>query len=128
MCEFGEDYAINLVGHIDTGETINSIKGYRQDDKGVIVAGGNAIWLEFGTGVKHNGGVGSYPHPLASKLGMSAIGTYGAGHGADKNGWYYPSEDGEWKHTYGIEANMFMYRTAQELINQFPDMAMEVFR
>ena len=29
MVALGEDYAINALGHIDTGETLGSIKGYR---------------------------------------------------------------------------------------------------
>ena len=125
MLKFGEDYAINSVAHIDTGETLSSIRGYRNGDKGVIVAGGNAIWIEFGTGVRNNGSAGTSPHPKGSELGM-AIGTYGKGHGADPNGWWYYDE-GEVKHTYGIKANMFMYKTALELQRVCPELAKEVF-
>lgn len=123
----GEDYAINEVGHVDTGETLASIKGYRRGNRGVIVAGGNAIWLEFGTGVTYNGAVGDSPHPKGKELGMT-IGTYGAGHGADPQGWWYQKDgNSRWVHTYGIEANLFMYRTAQELKRLAPKLAMEVF-
>ena len=125
MLKVGEDYAINSVAHVDTGETLSSIRGYRNGTKGVIVAGGNAIWIEFGTGVKNNGSVGSSPHPKGEELGMT-IGTYGAGHGADPNGWWYYDE-GEIKHTHGIKANMFMYKTALELQRVCPEMAREVF-
>lgn len=127
MTKFGEDYAINAVGHVDTGETLNSIIGYRRGKEGVIVAGGNAIWLEFGTGVTYNGAAGGSPHPMGTELGMT-IGSYGNGHGADPEGWYYRDGEGEkWKHTFGIQANMFMYRTAQALKEVFPDLAKEVF-
>lgn len=123
----GEEYAVNEVGHVDTGETLASIHGYRRGNKGVIVAGGNAIWLEFGTGVKYNGSAGSSPHPKGDKLGMT-IGGYGKGHGADTEGWYYPADGtNRWHHTYGIQANMFMYRTARELIRIAPALAREVF-
>lgn len=126
MCQMGEFYAVSYVGHVDTGETISSISGYRRGDKGVIVAGGNAVWLEFGTGVRYNGAVGGSPHPKGVELNHT-IGTYGKGHGADPDGWYYYDADGRKKHTFGIPANMFMYRTAKELQRQFPDLAKEVF-
>ena len=125
MVALGEDYAINALEHIDTGETLGSIRGYRNGNKGVIVAGGNAIWLEFGTGVRNNGSAGSSPHPQGEELGM-VIGGYGAGHGADKNGWWY-YDDGEVKHTYGIKATQFMYKTILELQRVAPDLAREVF-
>ena len=125
MCKYGEDYAINQVGHVDSGETVSSIHGYRQGNKGVIVAGGNAVWLEFGTGVRYNGSAGSSPHPVGEELGM-VIGEYGLKHGANPNGWWY--YDGEQaKHTYGVKANMFMWKTARELERVAPELAKEVF-
>lgn len=132
MCKRGEEYAINEVGHIDTGATLSTIQGYRRDDKGVIVAGGAAIWIEFGTGVARN--FGTAPHPKAAELKIDPWGTYGDGHGASFNGWYYPDDEGPYEyngrrysHTFGIPANHFMYNTAQELKRTFPDMAKEVF-
>ena len=128
LCKEGEDYAINAVGHIDTGETVQSIQATRNGNKGVIVAGGNAIWLEFGTGVARNGVVGSSPHPIGDQIGYT-IGTYGQGKGADPDGWwYFDPASNELKHTYGIEANMFLYRTAQELKRIAPERAKEVFK
>lgn len=125
MLKHGEDYAINQVGHVDTGETLSSIHGYRDGNKGVVVAGGNAIWLEFGTGVRHNGAQGSSPHPVGAELGMT-IGDYGQGKGANPNGWWYYDGD-KVKHTYGIPANMFMWHTARELERVAPELAKEVF-
>lgn len=133
MCKRGESWAINMVGHIDTGETLSSIHGYRRGNKGVIVAGGNAIWIEFGTGVVANRG--NAPHPKMAELGMSPWGTYGKGHGASLNGWYYPDENGthefdgqKYSHTMGIPSNRFMYNTAQMLKVAFPELAKEVFK
>lgn len=128
MVDYGADIAINGVGHIDSGETASTILGYVQENgKGVIVAGGNAIWIEFGTGVTYNGDVGSYPNPLAESVGMTGIGTYGQGKGANPYGWFYYDETGKLRHTHGIKAQMFMYNTIQTLIKEFPDMAREVF-
>ena len=127
MVAHGEDYAINRIGYVDTGGSLASISGYRNGNRGVIVAGGNAIWLEFGTGVYYNGSVGSFPNPLGpSTPGVVGIGQYGEGHGAQPYGWWY-NDGGEWKHTMGIPAQMFMYGTIQELKRRFPEMARKVF-
>lgn len=124
----GEEYAIyRLSSHIYTGDTINSVTGYRKGNKGVILVGGAALWLEFGTGVVANAcPQGWYPHPLAGYMGMAGIGDYGKGHGADPDGWWYP-KDGEWHHTYGIPATQFMYRTFQDLVREEPELAKEIF-
>lgn len=125
MVQFGEDYAINQVGHIDTGETVASIHGYRNGNKGVIVAGGNAIWIEFGAGVRYN--TKPSPHPKGEELGMT-IGDYpGKGQGNNPQGWWYYGDDGEVHHTYGIQSNQFFWRTARELERVAPELAKEVF-
>lgn len=121
----GEHWAINELGHIDTGSTLSTIMGYREGDSGVILANGAAIWIEFGTGVVAN--AGSTPHPKAAELGMSPWGTYGKGHGASFNGWWYKGDDGEYHHTMGIPANHFMYNTAQMLRRECGRMAQEIF-
>ena len=126
MVRTGEQYAVNTVGHIDTGATLASVMGYRNGDKGVIVADGAAVWIEFGTGVVAN--AGNAPHPKAGELGMSAWGTYGQGKGANLNGWWYEGDDGEYHHTMGIPANRFMYNTAQMLIKECPEWAKEIFK
>ena len=132
MLETGEDYAINELGHVDTGDTLNSIYGYRKGSHGVIVAGGNAIWIEFGTGVYYNKSEGGSPHPKGQELGMT-IGGYG-NHNGMKDGWFYPTEDPRYEiknsgyaYTHGIKSNAFMYRTAQELRRQLPELAKRVF-
>lgn len=125
----GEKFAIwGISDHIDTGETISTIRGiaYRSQNKGVIVAGGAAIWLEFGTGVVKN--FEEYPHPKAEELGMSAIGTYGDGNGSNPNGWFYRDESGQVHHSNGVEATMFMYNTAKILAEKAPEYAKEVFK
>lgn len=132
MTRTGETWAMTLLDHIDTGETLSTIHGYRNGDKGVIVANGAAIWIEFGTGVVAN--QGNEPHPKAAELPISPWGTYtwygnisGLPHGGDPNGWWYKGDDGEYHHTYGIPSNRFMYRTAQMLRRECPQMAKEVF-
>jgi len=126
--EFGVDNAINEIVHIDTGETINSIQYEHNGTSGRIVAGGAAVWIEFGTGVRYNGAVGSYAHEKAAELGMSPIGCYGQGNGANENGWWYIGEDGKRHHTFGIASTPFMYNTSKELRRELKDIAKDVFR
>ncbi len=122
MCREGEDFAINAVGHINTGETLDSIHGYREGDIGYIVAGGAAVWLEFGTGITKAGWSGE-----GLPEGIVPHGQYGLGLGANKSGWYYPGKDGKYHHTMGIDATSFMWRTAQDLAKQAPAWAKEIF-
>ena len=110
--------------HVDTGETLNSIQFNREGSTGTVSAGGAAVWIEFGTGVVRNGGGG---HPKKGEFGMSDWGTYGQGHGADPNGWWYPSRDG-YSHTWGIEMNPFMYSTSQDIRRYLRRTAKEVFK
>lgn len=140
MCKEGEAYAIANVTHIDTGETVQSIQGYRKGNHGVIVAGGQAIWLEFGTGVYWNGHPNGSPNPYGEEHGF-LIGEYGNQHGLEQ-GWFYPTTDPRYEivrhtkdgdvhtgygYTHGIKADMFMYKTVKMLKERFPDMARTVF-
>lgn len=131
MLEEGENYAMNYLGHVDTGLTLSTLMSYREGDSGLLLVNGNAIWLEFGTGTAYN----SAPHPMAAELGMSAHGTYvwplqlsepKRPHGG-ADGWYYPADEGGYKHTYGIPQNRFMYNTAQMLRKEYRRIAQEVF-
>lgn len=136
MLQDGVNFAIKgISNHIDTGETISSIFGYRDGNKGVIVAGGASIWLEFGTGVIKN----SVRHPVADELGIKEWGTYGHGNGANPNGWYYPTDDVRkmveaggklypYAHTTGVEATMFMYNSANQILDNLKQYAQKVFK
>lgn len=128
MCMDGEDYACEYMTHIDTGETLGSIMGYREGNRGIITAGGAAVWIEFGTGVYSNGGKsGGDPfHPNRSELGISDWGTYGKGQGSNPNGWWY-FKGGEWHHTMGIAEEPFMANTAERLQEEFRTTAQKVF-
>ena len=130
MLREGEFTARVYLARIDTGRTISTIMGYRDGLNGVIVAGGAAVWVEFGTGVvANNVSAGSYAHPTAPSIeGIVPIGTYGDGNGANPNGWYYKGDDGQVRHTYGIPAGRFMYGTAQMLRREYERMVKEVFK
>ena len=127
MCEQGETYAINSLGHIDTGLTLSTIFSYREGNRGVISAGGHAIWIEFGTGAK---GLES-SHPSGDWLN-TADWNYCVGEtifftANGKVGWYFPDDDGTWKFTEGIESQHFMYDAAMNLMRTFRTNAQKVF-
>ena len=131
----GEQWAINGVGHIATGETLSSIHGYRNGNKGVIVAGGNAIWIEFGTGVARNSGTDDVHTGEGAQAIIRPWGGYDKGHGASLNGWWYPDENGTleiegqmYSHTMGIAMTPFMQNTANTLKQEYPRMAKEIFK
>ena len=137
MCMDGEDYACEYMTHVDTGETLGSIIGYRQGNIGIIEAGGAAIWIEFGTGLTHNSGTDHF-HPNRKELGISDWGTYidpdprknrsQRAHGGDSGGWYYYGlDDGKLHHTEGMPEEPFMANTAERLVDEFKKTAAKVF-
>ena len=92
----------------------------------VVVANGeDAVWVEFGAGVYHNGSPGSSPHPNGAELGFT-IGSFGKGNGK-KEAWGYYDENNELKLTRGTPATMPMYRAAQTVCNDIQNIAREVF-
>jgi len=133
----GEFIAMNEVGHIDTGETLTSISSSVDGLDGEVIAGGNAIWLEFGTGVTRN--ATPHPEPVESEIPIYAWGTYGKGNAKNPKGWFYPTTNPDeavyynektgvmYAHTYGIPANFFMYNTGREIATLVPTALHEVF-
>lgn len=92
---------------------------------GTVDANGtDAVWVEFGAGVYHNGAAGSSPHPAGAELGMT-IGGYGYGYGKRKV-WGFPKDDGI-ALTHGTPAAMPMSKAANDARNNLADIAREVF-
>ena len=91
----------------------------------VIAKGEDAVFMEFGAGVYHNGSVGSSPNPLGANLGFT-IGSYGLGNGA-KNAWGFKDENGDLHLTHGVPASMPMYRSMMAVVNNIEQIAREVF-
>ena len=91
----------------------------------VVVANGeDAVWVEFGAGVYHNGSPGSSPHPNGAELGFT-IGSFDKGNGKREAWGYY--EEGELKLTRGTPSTMPMYRAVQTVCNDIQSIAREVF-
>ena len=138
IADSGVKIAKANVKNIDTGATKSSIKAfmYVNQDKAVIIAGGNAVWLEFGTGVHYNK-PGSYPLSLPS--GIVDIGQYGKKNGL-KDGWIYPTTDPRYEltdeygnglgiaYTHGLKANRFMYKALCKIRDNAPQWAIDIFK
>lgn len=90
----------------------------------VIANGEDAVWVEFGAGVYHNGSAGSSPHPKGSELGLT-IGGYGKGMGKKSVWGFY--EDGELRLTHGTPATMPMYKAMKIACDNIVSIAREVF-
>lgn len=99
------------------------------DNVTIIVANGeDAIWVEFGAGVYHNGSAGSSPHPQGAKLGYT-IGGYGEGRGKQGVWGYYLDPDGKsgLVLTHGTPATMPMYNAMKTVSAKVLSIAKEVF-
>lgn len=90
----------------------------------VVAMGEDAVWIEFGAGVYHNGSPGSSPHPHGAELGMT-IGGFGKGNGKKEVWGFY--EEGELKLTHGTPAKMPMARAITTVCNEISEIAKEVF-
>lgn len=97
----------------------------RENVSVVIAAGEDAVWVEFGAGVYHNGSVGSSPHPKGSELGFT-IGGFGKGMGKRQTWGFY--ENGELRLTHGTPAIMPMYNAIKTVCDEIVNIAKEVFR
>ena len=92
--------------------------------KVIVATGSDVIWCEFGAGVHFNGGAGSSPHPLGTKLGYT-IGGYGEGHGA-QDSWSFNSASGLLE-THGTPASMPMYKALTRAVAEIDISVREVF-
>ena len=90
----------------------------------VVASGEDAVWVEFGAGVYHNGSPGSSPHPHGAELGMT-IG--GIGKGIGKKDVRPIKENGELKLSRGTPARMPMALAITAVCNDIQSIAKEVF-
>lgn len=136
MVEEGEYVALAKCLPAESGETSDSIMseskvtGLRHNRYGYIIAGGAAVYLEFGTGVFYNG---AESYPGERPAGVSKIGEYvqkGKPPSKGKNDWwyYYDDKQGRIRATHGIAARAFMWQTATHLRNHFPELARKVWK
>ena len=90
----------------------------------VIEAKGKAVaFIEFGSGVYHNGGE---PYPNPRPQGIVGIGEYGKGMGK-RRAWGYKNENDELVITRGNPAAMPMWYASEEIKNSVLKVVKEVF-
>lgn len=100
------------------------VRTEKRGDTHVIIADGqDAVWVEFGAGVYHNGSAGQSPNPWGAQNGFS-IGGYGEK--GKRNLWAFKDEDGL-HFTHGTPAKMPMYNAVQAVKDEIVTIAQEVF-
>lgn len=118
--------AAMYAGHNDVQLSVE-----REGDAYLVVANGNAVaFIEFGTGILNP------EHPWSADLGFSH-GTYGAGKGANPNGWVYVGEQGNAGQPVGGKRNVYrtygnpparaMYNASKDMRESILAIAKEVF-
>nr|DAN56200.1 MAG TPA: hypothetical protein [Caudoviricetes sp.] len=90
----------------------------------VIAKGEDAVWVEFGAGVYHNGSVGQSPHEKGNELGMT-IGSYGHGLGR-RDVWGY-MDGGELILTHGTPMQSPMYEALMVVCSELPKIVKGVY-
>lgn len=82
-----------------------------------------ALAIEFGAGIRYN----PTANPKSSEFGMG-VGTFpGQTHAENPDGWYYLDSNGEWKHSYGVQASMPMHHAFSEMTKSVDKIVKEVF-
>ena len=144
LAERGEEIAESRFANAYYAGTNDVFVSSESDgDTATITAQGDAVaFIEFGTGVTHNG-AGAYPQEVPEEI--VGIGEYGHGHGSSYYGWYYSGEKGTggedvyrtlkdgsrrkregWVHTYGNPPAAAMYRAANFMQEEAASIVREV--
>lgn len=118
------------MGAYYSGELLHGVDGYFSPtlNAGFIrVTSDHAAFVEFGTGVVGK----NSSHPNAEYLSKASWG-YATGSKIfttqdGRVGWIYPTDDGGFRFTEGMQSRPFMYETALELERQYMQIAKEVF-
>ena len=133
LTDYGAEVArVKIVGMgaYATGELLSGVEGYYSPSLNagfVRVTSDHVAFVEFGTGVVGQ----SNPHSNGEYLSMASW-QYASGSKIfttkdGRVGWIYPTDDGGFRFTEGMESRPFMYETALELHRKCEQMAKEVF-
>lgn len=139
LAQIGENTTVKSVSQSPLGNnitiTVNKSKVNNSEYKAVVIATGSVhqaegrepfytvLAVEFGTGIHYN----KAPNPKANDLGLG-VGTFPGQIHAFEDGWYYLGSDDQWHYTHGVKATMPMYHASVEIINEYKQIAKEVFR
>lgn len=135
-------YATEGYGNSISSDTINrpiespnvrvTVEPHGENGNVVVADGSEAVFIEFGAGVSHNGGVGSTANEWASGKGhpVFSIGSYGEGNGKKKVWGYYEGGQKDPLNvvlTRGTPATSPLYNAALKALQDLPDIVKEVF-
>ena len=98
----------------------------------ITLSGEQALAIEFGTGVKFNGPLGTSRNPHGKELGWTiGSGSYGnwsgKQHADDPQGWSYMDKNGEFQHTYGHIAYQPMTQAELAITSEVINIAKSVY-
>ena len=131
------DYGAEIVrvkivnmGAYYSGELLSGVSGYYSPSLNagfVKVTSDHVAFVEFGTGIKGQ----NNPHKNAEYLSLAAW-KYASGPKIfttkdGRVGWIYPTDDGGFRFTEGMESRPFMYETAVQLQSDLQKITKEVF-
>ena len=133
LTDYGAEIArvkIVNMGAYYSGELLSGVDGYYSPSLNVgfvRVTSDHVAFVEFGTGVVGQ----NNPHKNGEYLSKAAW-QYASGAKIfttkdGRIGWIYPTDDGGFRFTEGMESRPFMYETALELQSKFKQMAKAVF-
>ena len=118
------------MGAYYSGELLSGVDGYYSPSLNagfVKVTSDHVAFVEFGTGVKGQNSPHKNGEYLAKAAWSYASGTKIFTTQDGRVGWIYPTDDGGFRFTEGMESRPFMYETALELQSKFKQFAQEVF-
>jgi hypothetical protein len=96
-----------------------------RDNTSIVIANGkDAVFVEFGSGVFHNGSIGSSPHPKGKELGFT-IGVYCKGYGKKTVWGFYKDE--ELHLTHGTPGVMPLYNAVRTVCENIYKIAREAW-
>lgn len=133
LTDYGAEIArvkIVSMGAYYSGELLAGVSGYYSPSLNagfVKVTSDHVAFVEFGTGVRGQ----SSPHINGEYLSKAAW-SYASGAKIfttkdGRVGWIYPTDDGGFRFTEGMESRPFMYETALELHRSLQRITKEVF-
>ena len=133
LTDYGADIVrIKIVnmGAYYSGELLSGVSAYYSPilNAGFVkVTSDHVAFVEFGTGVKGQ----NNPHKNGEYLSKAAW-SYASGAKIfttqdGRVGWIYPTDDGGFRFTEGMESRPFMYETALELQRDLQKITREVF-
>lgn len=133
LTDYGADIVrIKIVnmGAYYSGELLSGVSGYYSPtlNAGLVrVTSDHVAFVEFGTGVKGQ----NNPHKNGEYLSKASW-NYASGPKIfttkdGRVGWIYPTDDGGFRFTEGMESRPFMYETALELQRDLEKITKEVF-